>query len=66
MSQEIRNNTGGDRGLNRKPDDNGKNLNYEGFEGMNYEQVRQPYNQAQTSRKRPSDERKESKRPDEG
>jgi hypothetical protein len=46
--------------------ENGERKNYEGFEGMNYEQLRQPYNPNYISRNRSTDERKENKRPDEG
>jgi hypothetical protein len=66
MSQESRNKVGGDRDINRTANENGERKNYEGFEGMNYEQLRQPYNPNYISRKRPNDERKDSKRPDEG
>lgn len=39
--------------------------NYEGFEGMNYEQIRQPYNPNHVGRNNSDKERKNSKRPDE-
>ena len=55
----------GERGIGRMANENGTQKNYEGFEGMNYEQVRQPYNPNFTRRNRQKDERKDSKRPDE-
>lgn len=66
MSQETRNKQGGDRDINRNGNVNSHIKNYDGFEGMNYEQIRQPYNPNNISRNRSKDERKESKRPDEG
>jgi hypothetical protein len=66
MSQELRKNQGGDRNINRVANDGGEKRNYEGFEGMNYEQLRGPFNPKNISRNRSKDERKESKRPDEG
>lgn len=66
MSQELRNKQGGDRDINRMSSENGHRKNYEGFEGMNYEQIRQPYNPTYISRNRSEDERKDTKRPDEG
>ena len=65
MSQESRNKMSGERGIGRMANENGTQKNYEGFEGMNYEQVRQPYNPNFTRRNRQKDERKDSKRPDE-
>lgn len=66
MSQELRNKDRGNRDINRTSNGNGESKNYEGFEGMNYEQVRQPYNPKHISRNRLNDERKDMKRPDEG
>ncbi len=66
MLQESRNQQGGDRDINRMANENGERKNYEGFEGMNFEQIRQPYNPHYIRRKRSKDERKDSKRPDEG
>lgn len=37
---------------------------YEGFEGMNYEQIRQPYNHKHIDRNGFFDERNGTKRPD--
>jgi hypothetical protein len=65
MSQESRNKVSGNRDINRTANENGERKNYEGFEGMNYEQLRQPYNPNYIGRKRPNDERNDSKRPDE-
>jgi hypothetical protein len=66
MSQELRNKVGGERDISRTANEYCPQKNYEGFEGMNYEQVRQPYNPNYTRRSRSKDERKDSKRPDEG
>lgn len=66
MSQEIRNNGGAERDISEASGANGKPKNYEEFEGMNYEQVRQPFNPKHTSRTKPTGERKDQKRPDEG
>jgi hypothetical protein len=66
MSQELRKNTGGERETNRNGTQLGEQKNYEGFEGMNYEQPRQPFNPKYTNRNRLNDERKDGKRPDEG
>lgn len=66
MSQESRNKMGWERDINRTSGSNRQEKNYEGFEGMNYEQIRQPYDPNYISRNRSKDERKDSKRPDEG
>lgn len=66
MSQELRNNRGAGRDINRMGLGEGEKKNYEGFEGMNYEQIRQPYNPGSINRNRAKDERKDGKRPDEG
>lgn len=66
MLQELRKDEGGERSTNRTANQSGDRKNYEGFEGMNYEQPRQPFNPKSISRYRSKDERKEGKRPDEG
>lgn len=66
MSQELRKNTGGERDINRNGNQAGEQKNYEGFDGMNYEQPRQPFNPQNISRNRSNEERKDGKRPDEG
>lgn len=66
MSQETRNKQNGDRDINRTATGNGEKKNYEGFEGMNYEQIRQPFNAKYKNRSSSNDERKDGKRPDEG
>lgn len=66
MSQEVRDKQGGDRDIGRVSNGANERKNYEGFEGMNYEQIRQPYNPNHVNRNRPNDERKDDKRPDEG
>lgn len=64
MSQEARNKQSGDRDINRTSNAPAERKNYEGFEGMNYEQIRQPYNPKHVSRNRSNDERKEEKSTD--
>jgi len=64
MSQELRNNQGGERDINRIGNAPNEQKSYEGFEGMNYEQIRQPYNPKHVSRHRSKDERKDEKSPD--
>lgn len=66
MSQELRKNAGAERDTNPNGNQSVEQKNYEGFEGMNYEQPRQPFNQKYISRNRSNDERKDGKRPDEG
>ena len=66
MSQEAMNKQTGDRDISRMVNERGVRKNYEGFEGMNYEQIRQPYNPKYSNRHRTNDEAKHSKRPDEG
>jgi hypothetical protein len=64
MSKEVRNTNGGERDISRLTIGSGQRKSYEGFEGMNYEQFRQPYNPEHGGRNN-RDERKDSKRPDE-
>jgi hypothetical protein len=65
MSQDLRNQEDGERGFIRaSSSDHFQNDNI-GFEGMNYEQVRQPYNQRNKDRNSTIGERKDSTRPDE-
>ncbi|WP_162944825.1 hypothetical protein [Flavisolibacter nicotianae] len=66
MSQEIRNIQGGERDINSTLHTKQERKNYEGFEGMNYEQFRQPYNPKHRNRNHSFDERNDFKRPDEG
>lgn len=66
MSQELRNTMGGERDISRIANESNPQKNYEGFEGMNFEQLRQPYNPNYSRGSRATDERKDSKRPDEG
>ena len=66
MSQDASSKARGEGDINRMVFENGDQKNYEGFEGMNYEQLRQPYNPNNRSRNRSTDERKDAKRPDEG
>lgn len=54
MSDLKRNGPGGDQGDSSRMSDEGREqrTNYEGFEGMNYEQVRQPFNPQHNESKR--------------
>lgn len=62
MSQEARRKASGERDIHRTSNTIGQQKNYEGFEGMNYEQIRQPYNPKHTLRIRLTDEPTEPKR----
>ena len=62
MSQDLSNGQSGERDISRTATEGNDRKNYEGFEGMNYEQIRQPYNPKHKGRNSPSDERKD-KRP---
>jgi hypothetical protein len=64
MSQDLRYENGGQADISRTATDGTEQKNFEGFEGMNYEQVRQPYTPKHKGRKRTSDQRNDS-RPDE-
>lgn len=66
MSQEFKKRELNERDINRVANDDGGRRNYEGFEGMNFEQLRQPFNPEHISRNRTNDDRKDGKRPDEG
>ena len=66
MSQEMRNIQGGERDINSALHAKQERKSYEGFEGMNYEQFRQPYDPKHRNRNNSSDERNDVKRPDEG
>jgi hypothetical protein len=65
MSQDSRNDKGGERDISRTATDGTERKYYEGFEGMNYEQIRQPFNPKNKGRNSNSDQRNDSKRPDE-
>lgn len=58
MSDTMRDRLSGDQGNSGKMSDENQSQNerYEGFEGMNYEQVRQPYNPQSRDGKRNSSE----------
>ena len=66
MSQDLRNDQSGERDISRTATEGSEQQNYEGFEGMNYEQIRQPYNPRHKGRNSTNDQRNDSKRPDEG
>jgi len=56
MSQNTRNQPGDSQGNSgRESNDRREQRNYEGFEGMNYEQRRQPYNPGHISNNRRDD-----------
>jgi hypothetical protein len=57
MSENRRNRPGGVQGNNSGATDEKTNNNkrYEGFEGMNYEQIRQPYPFSKSSNRNNSD-----------
>ena len=63
MSQDLRNDQNGDRDISRTATEGDDRKSYEGFEGMNYEQVRQPYNPKNKARNSSNDDRKETNRP---
>lgn len=64
MSQEARKEPLGSRDITRRTTEDVERNLYEGFEGMNYEQIRQPYNQKHIDRNSLFDERNGTKRPD--
>ena len=66
MSQDQRSDQSGNGDISRTATEGAEQRNYEGFEGMNYEQLRQPYDPRHTGRNSNSDHRNDSKRPDEG
>lgn len=63
MSQDLRNDQNGERDISRAATEGNYQNNYEGFEGMNYEQVRQPYNPKHKARNSSNDDGKDSNRP---
>ncbi len=65
MIQESRNEETGKMEVNRKAIAGVDERLYPGFEGMNYEQFRQPYNANHKDRNDATDERKNRKRQDE-
>ena len=65
MSQDSRNEQRGDRDISRTATEGTERRNYDGFEGMNYEQIRQPYNPRYKGRNNSNEQRNDSKRPDE-
>ena len=66
MSQDLRIEHGSKRDISRTATEGTERKSLEGFEGMNYEQIRQPYNPKHKGRNSNSDQRDDSKRPDEG
>ncbi len=66
MSQNLRKAGNGAGGIIRIVTESESRKNYEGFEGMNFEQIRQPYNPKLKNRKNTTGERNDEKGPDEG
>jgi hypothetical protein len=65
MSHDSRNEHGREGDISRTATEGTERWNYEGFEGMNYEQIRQPFDPKHKGRNSSSDQRNDSKRPDE-
>ena len=65
MSQNLRDQEGGEQDIIRTSGEGRNQQNYFGFEGMNYEQFRQPYNVNHKNRSSTTDEHKDRKRPNE-
>lgn len=66
MSQDFRDGQSEERDISRTATEGTEQKSYEGFEGMNYEQIRQPYNPKNRGRNSTSDRQNDSKRPDKG
>src|SRR4051794_20098497 len=65
MSQEPRQDLMGNKDISRTATEGRDRKNHEGFEGMNYEQVREPYNSKNNGRNGSEEQRKNGNRPDE-
>lgn len=65
MSYELRPENSGGKDISRTATEGMESKKYEGFEGMNYEQFRQPFNPKHKGRNSGIEERKDGKRPDE-
>ena len=65
MSQEMRRESMGNRDISRTATEGNDRKEYDGFEGMNYEQIRQPYDPKHKGRNSSEDNRNDGKRPDE-
>ena len=66
MSQNMRNQQGDSQGNSgRGSNDAQDGKNYEGFEGMNYEQKRKPYNPQSISNNRGNSSERDDERQDE-
>jgi len=55
MSQNTRNQQGDSQGNSGRGNENQVRPQIEGFEGMNYEQIRQPYNSGSSSERKGHD-----------
>ncbi|MGZ5287793.1 MAG: hypothetical protein ACXWB9_11430 [Flavisolibacter sp.] len=56
MSQNMRNQPGEGQGNSGRGDEHQERKRFDGFEGMNYEQKRQPFNPQHTTNSRNQDE----------
>jgi hypothetical protein len=65
MSQEARSEQRREKDISRTATEGTERKELEGFEGMNYEQIRQPFNPNYKGRISMMDQRDVSKRPDE-
>lgn len=65
MSQDLSNTNGGMQDISTSGERQSGRDHSEGFGGMNYEQIRQPYDPNYKNRNRNMDERNDEKRPDE-
>ena len=64
MSQDLRKELLGSNDISRTATEGLQVRSYDGFDGMNYEQFRQPYNAQHKDRNRSYDERTGMNRPD--
>ena len=65
MSQDLINEERSERDISRTATEGTEQKSLEGFEGMNYEQIRQPYIPKYKGRISTNDQRNNGKRPDE-
>ena len=65
MSQNLRENQQVGKDINPAATGNGARMSNEEFEGMNYEQIRKPYNSNNKGRNNSTQKRNYGKRPDE-
>lgn len=65
MSHDLRSQPNGGKDIRREATNDIDKQDYEGFDGVNYEQFRKPFNPNYRNRNRSKDERKDSQGPDE-